>query len=223
MPYAIPMRTLLLLAVAASMVGCGHINIGMGSGVKGSGKVVKKTISVGSFNAISADSVGAVEVQVGAAQKIEIETDDNILPLLENTVDGNELTLDTKESINPTKLVYRITVPSLEKMHLAGVGEAEVTGIDGKTFSASIEGVGGMKLKGKTDELTAEVSGVGGLNAEDLTAKSVKVEVSGVGGAQVHATDTLDAKCSGVGGIDYKGDPKVTKSVSGVGGVSKSG
>lgn len=205
------------------MVGCGHINIGgMGSGVKGSGKVVKKTISVGSFNAISADSIGEVEVTVGGTQKIEIETDDNILPLLKNTVDGNELTLDTKESINPTKLVYHITVPSLEKMHLEGVGAANVTGITGKSFTASIEGVGGMNLKGSTDQLKAEVSGVGGLDAFDLKARDVKVEVSGVGGAQVTASDTLDAKCSGVGGVEYKGDAKVTKSIEGIGGVSKS-
>lgn len=220
MSYAKRMRTLLLIAVAATMAGCGHFHIG-GSGVKGSGKVVKKTLSFADFKSISHESVSELVVTVGGKQNVEIETDDNILPLLVNEVKDGTLTMDTKQNISPTKLVYRVTVPTLESLSLEGVGSGEVTGIDGKSFKANLTGVGSLKLAGKTDDFNAEVSGVGSLDAFGLQAKTVKVEVSGVGSANVFASETLDATTTGVGSIEYKGDAKAKTKADGIGSVSK--
>lgn len=220
MPYAKHMRTLLLIAVAATMAGCGHFHIG-GDGVKGSGKIVKKTLSFAEFKAISHESVSELVVTVGGKQNVEIETDDNILPLLTNEVKDGTLTMDTKQDINPTKLVYRVTVPTLESLSLEGVGSGEVTGIDGKTFKANLTGVGSLKLAGKTDDFNAEVAGVGSLDAFGLQAKIVKVEVSGVGSAKVSASETLDATTTGVGSIEYKGDAQAKTRADGIGSVSK--
>lgn len=214
------MRTLLLLAVAASMSGC-MLAGKMGSGVKGSGTVVTKTVSVAAFKEISHDTVGELIVTVGPAQKVEIETDDNIHALLRTDVSGDKLTLDNKENINPTKLTYRITVPSLEMLELQGVGGAEVKGISGDTFSAELSGVGGMNLEGEVREFKAEISGVGGLEAQKLKAKTGSIEVSGVGGAKVNMSESLKARTSGVGGITYVGNPKLDAKTEGIGDISK--
>jgi Putative auto-transporter adhesin, head GIN domain len=213
------MRTLLLLAVAASMSGC-MLAGKMGSGVKGSGTVVKKTLSFSAFSEIEHDTVGEMVVTVGGAQKVEIETDDNILPLLENDVKGDLLKLSNKESINPTKLVYHITVPSLDVLTLEGVGSAEVKGLKGDKFKTELSGVGSVNLAGEVSDLEAEVTGVGSLEAEELKAKTGTIKVTGVGSAKVNVTESLTARCSGVGGIQYKGSPKVDKKTEGIGDIS---
>jgi len=212
------MRTLLLLAVAIALPGCAIMSK-MSDGLKGSGTLVKKEISLSTFNQIEHSTVGQVIVILGNEQKVEVETDDNILPLLKAEVNGTKLELDSKESISPTKLVYHITVKELEAVELSGVGSLEASGIKGSELKAELSGVGSLQLSGATDRLDAEVSGVGGLNAFDLQAKDVKVTVSGTGGADVHATGTLIARCSGVGGIEYKGNPKVDAEASGIGKV----
>lgn len=212
------MRTLLLLAVAAALSGCALTNIG--SGVKGSGKLVKKTLSVSSFSKIEHDTVGEVVVKVGGPMSVEVETDDNILDLLKTDVTGETLKLDNKENISPSKLVYTITVPSLTSFALEGVGSADITNLKGSKFEVEVSGVGGLKLAGEVDDLQAEVSGVGGLEAADLKAKTGNVKVTGVGSAKVNVTDNLTARCSGVGGIQYKAGPKLDSKTEGIGGIS---
>lgn len=194
----------------------------MGNGIKGSGTMAKNTISLGAFTELEHDTVGEVIVTVGGKQSIEIEGDDNILPLLKTTVEGSTLKLESKENINPTKLTYRITVPTLTAVELNGVGDVNVKGVTGAKFAAELNGVGKLFLAGEVETLEAELNGVGGLEAFDLSAKKGSVKVNGVGGADINVSDELTARCNGVGGIHYKGTPKLDAQADGIGKVEKS-
>jgi hypothetical protein len=63
---------------------------------------------------------------------------------------------------------------------------------------------------------------VGGIDAKKLKARRVKADVSGVGGLECYASDSLKASVSGVGALKYAGKPKVKKlDESGVGKISE--
>jgi hypothetical protein len=63
---------------------------------------------------------------------------------------------------------------------------------------------------------------VGSIDASEMKARRVKGEVSGVGGIDCYATDTLKAVVSGVGSLKYGGNPAVKKlDASGIGKISE--
>lgn len=49
------------------------------------------------------------------------------------------------------------------------------------------------------------------LEALDLMAKAVSLDLSGGSDARVHATSSLDANASGGGTVTYRGEPKTIK------------
>jgi hypothetical protein len=83
-------------------------------------------------------------------------------------------------------------------------------------------GVGSVTLAGRVDSLKAELSGVGSLSADGLSADRVETNLSGVGSANVRAEKSLNGNVSGVGSLTWKGAATdVSTNVSGIGRVSK--
>ena len=110
-------RVLVVVAVAA-MAGC---NLSFNSGVKGSGVSKSESRDAQDFQEIELEGVGTVNVNVGKEFGVEITTDDNLLELIETTVEAGVLTIRTKESINPTSdLIYEISMPTLGKIEVSG-------------------------------------------------------------------------------------------------------
>ncbi len=109
----------------------------------------------------------------------------------------------------------KLSVPALVSVEVAGVVDGSVTGLAGGDFEVDISGVGDLRLSGKCDALDADVSGVGELQAEELHCRTVDVEVSGVGGASVYASESASAEIAGIGKIEIYGSPaSVSKSNS---------
>lgn len=101
----------------------------------------------------------------------------------------------------------------------SGGSSLRIEALDAKRLEVSGSGALDARLAGEVESERVSISGAGSYHAEQLRARQVKVEVSGVGKVVVRAEDTLDASISGAGTIDYYGDPKVTQAVSGVGSV----
>src|SRR5436189_1101247 len=88
-PEGVPMRkfALLLLLFALPVAACHH------SGVKGSGKREVLKQSIEPFTSISTEGAFNVEVVCQKDLSLEIEADDNILPLIQVEVSHGVLTL----------------------------------------------------------------------------------------------------------------------------------
>jgi hypothetical protein len=79
-----------------------------------------------------------------------------------------------------------------------------------------------MTLTGETDELDADLSSAGDLNAYDLKAKEAEISVSSAGDADINVSEKITARASSAGDINYKGDPKyVDVHTSSAGGIHK--
>jgi hypothetical protein len=77
-----------------------------------------------------------------------------------------------------------------------------------KTLNVDLAGAGNLKLRGSAVKFSLECAGAGTIKAYDFIAEDVKLEIAGVGNAQVYATESIDAEIAGMGTIRYKGNPK---------------
>ena len=65
-----------------------------------------------------------------------------------------------------------------------------------------------INLKGKAEMAKYDISGASSLNAKNLIAEEVMVEVSGVSKAVVFAAQHLEWSASGMANVTYYGSPK---------------
>jgi hypothetical protein len=209
-----------LPVVAAWVVGCSGIATPT---VRGSGVVQTESRDVSGFSEVWLSGSGEVRVDVGPAESLTVEAEDNILPLLETRVSGRRLTLGTKPNVNPSPtrpIRYVVTTKDLTAIGVSGSGKFFVTGVDTRRLSAEISGSGSAKLSGRADEVSLDVSGSGDYDAAGLACRTADVHISGSGSAVVNAKDRVSAHVSGSGSVRYLGSPAVDQHVSGSGAVT---
>jgi hypothetical protein len=66
----------------------------------GSGEIVTQTIDVSGFQRVTLEGLGDVFIEQGQTESLSVETDENILPLLDIRVRGSELILGTKNAVD---------------------------------------------------------------------------------------------------------------------------
>lgn len=230
----------ILILVATMVSGCIVIDLnGCGKEtVRGSGEVVTEERQVPEFKTIKLKGIGRVVLTQSQTHSIAIETDDNILPLIETEVQNEELIISQQNyNLRPTTLAFNITVANLKGIAISGSGEvigknrfvsddfyANISGagdmaleLDVTDLETKISGSGSMNLSGKANRHDAKISGSGKINAFDMHTKCVSLRVSGSGDCKVNATETLYARISGSGDVFYKGHPRITTKISGSG------
>ncbi len=107
------------------------------------------------------------------------------------------------------------------KFNVAGVSNS-VLDLDCDRLEVKLTGVGNTKLSGAAKEFIVRKDGVGSLKAMDLEAAKVNIRNSGVGSADVYASQELEMRNSGVGSITYSGDATIKQiSSEGVGKIRK--
>jgi Putative auto-transporter adhesin, head GIN domain len=226
-------RIALGLLCLLPLAGCGPVTVG-------SGRVVTETRPLGDVRTVNLSGTGDLTIQLGAENTIEIETDDNIVPLVETKESGDELTIRVKGNVSPSNgLNYRVTVRSLDAVSVSGSGTVTVnrwSGSAGKvaisgsgdvlvaestleSLTLKLSGSGTLTAAGRADTLDLHLSGSGTCHADELRANDVKIAISGSGSVAVWAEKELSAKLSGSGSVTYLGNPSVHSKVSGSGSV----
>ncbi len=217
---------ILIGAASLGLAACDGITItfdGGDSKVKGSGVASSETRAVANFDAIDSTGVGKLKLRVGESESVIIKADDNILPLITTEVKNGVLTLSTKgAAMSKTDIVFEVTAPRIKRLENSGTVSVDASGFDGGELAVETSGVGSIKLNGRVDSFKADLSGVGSLEANALSADSVDTTLSGVGSAHVRAEKSLRANVSGVGSLTWTGAATdVSTKVSGIGRVSK--
>ncbi|GAB4474560.1 MAG: head GIN domain-containing protein [Thermoflexibacter sp.] len=93
------------------------------------------------------------------------------------------------------------------RIEMSGAGNIELE-VEVQNLDVRLSGVGNLEIIGKTKDLEVDVSGTGAFRGFKLKAENAEVFMSGVGKAQVYATESLTAETSGIGSIRYRGEPK---------------
>jgi hypothetical protein len=234
-------RTLVIVVLAFALSACSALAFGTWDIVRGNGTVRLESRDVASFNGITNQGSGLVRFSQGPTRQVTVESDTNILPYLETEVRNGVLVLRTRPgiSINPTRLVFRITAPELQTIGIQGSGdfsmetpldadrlEIEIEGsgsvggeIDVDTLAASIDGSGGISLRGVARLAEFGINGSGNIEAGNLSSVDARVVIRGSGDVTLEATGTLAVEISGSGDVRYRGGATVTVRDSGSGTV----
>jgi len=183
---------------------------------------MKETRTVASFASISTEGAFDLVVVCQKPQSIEIEGDDNILPLVSTEVSNNVLHIKPLRSYSVHEsITLRISVPDLEGIRASGAGTIEVSNLKTEKFEIDATGAPTIRASGESNALTIHASGAGKTDAHRLRADRVRVDSKGVTRVEVYAAEQLDVTISGPSKVIYQGNPVVNKTVNGPGSVEK--
>lgn len=240
-------RIFLAMALLFAITGCTSSDTAV---IDGSSNVINKDREVESFSKINLKGIGVLVLKQGDAEKITVETDDNLQKYIKTEVKGDTLEISVKDEngrdvkIDPSKKIYYyITVNKLDSLTLSGAGKVQsdnqlkqrefdlkLSGageIDlnfrGNKLKVDVNGSGLVAIKGHVDYLAVDLSGAGAFSGFDLISQKTDVKVSGAGNVEVHASKKLDVKISGMGSVTYKGKPEITEKVTGMGILKSAG
>ena len=215
------MRTitlLLMIALAGFATAC-HELAGQ---VRGSGNRIVQKREIGEFKSLSTEGAFDIRVVSQKAPTLEIEGDDNILPVITTEVSNGVLHIkslrgySTRESI-----VLRISVTNLEALSVSGAGKIDIQGINNERFEIDSSGAPSIRVSGTTKVVDIDSSGAAKIDAHKLQAARGVVDSSGVSKIDVDVKDELDVTISGPSTVTYDGDPVVKKTVNGPGKLEK--
>lgn len=209
-----------LFALLVLLTGC-HFHVG--DTVAGSGVRKTETRNLSSFTEINATGSFTIEATSQKTGSVEIEADDNILPLVKTEVRNGVLYLKPEKGYNSKQgVLVRISLPDLTKIESTGASTFRVADIKNERFEIRTTGASNVVVSGKTSDLEIRTTGAGEVDAHSLRAARADVKSSGAAKVAVYATEQLDANVSGAGQVEYSGDPKViNKHTSGAATVSK--
>ncbi len=220
---------LIIGVVVSNMFSFGHgsgkiFNFSMNfGGVHGSGNVVSEKRDLSGFKSVDVGGVFQVEIFAQKEFSVEVESDDNILPLISTSVDDGTLRIETERRVSPTGPIrIRISAPDIDNLEVSGA--ANVTASDLKNSNLKVEKSGASKVtvSGESSELRFEMSGASKIDAENLKAQNAIVEASGASKASVNVTGELNSDLSGASKVSYTGTPaSVVTKKSGASSVSQ--
>lgn len=192
-------------------------------GIKGSGNLKTETRNVSGFKKVEAQNAMNVVIDAGKEFSMQIEADDNLLPLIKSEVSGDKLTISIKESISSSrKPTIKISMPELVALDVSGASSGEVSNVKTDSLELDASGASQIKIVGEANKLKSDASGASGIDAERLKVTDADVKASGASNSTVTVANELKADASGASTIYYTGEPKtVTPKSSGASSVKK--
>jgi hypothetical protein len=190
--------------------------------VVGSGQRQRQKREVEAFTSIRTEGAYQIEVNCQQTLGLEIEGDDNILPIITTDVSGGVLRIRSNRGFSAQNpIIVRISTPNIEAISASGAGTIEVSGLKNDKFEIVSNGAPAIKISGETGTVRIDANGAGKVDAHRLRATKGTVSANGVPKIEVNASDELNVSVSGPASVIYSGDPKLNKTVNGPGSVQR--
>jgi len=195
---------------------------GWGSGIKGEGNRISKTLDIDQFTGIGLALSADVHLMYGEKQKVEIKAQENIIENIEKDIRNGVWNIKFKKNVRDMDRVdIFITLSEFDKISIAGSGS--IIGKDRfqlDDLKVSIAGSGDVELEGTAADLNISIAGSGDVQLKDLKAEECKVSIAGSGECEINVEKNLAVKIAGSGDVRYKGNPSVKSSIAGSGDIS---
>jgi len=173
---------ILILLLFLPTLACGSFRTNVATG---SGHIVTKSFDVSGFDRVILEGFGDVYVEQGQTESLSVQTDDNLMSLLDIKVRGKELRLGIKPGfdVSPSEsITYDLTVQDLNGVTLAGSGNFYVEPVKSNSLALSILGSGNIDMKGlNANSLSIDLNGSGNITLADINAKKVDTSLRGSG------------------------------------------
>lgn len=241
------LRGLALSALVAAALGCASApslaaswSFG-GERVEGNGSIKRQARQVSHFTGLALEVPGKLELRMGDSEGVTIETDDNVLPLIETVVENGTLKIrPSKRNLNLRTKHLKIVVNARQierlalggsgsvdaeslraprlNIDLGGSGEINVRNLDSDSLAVTLGGSGDFKAEsGQARKLSVSIGGSGTVDMGRVQSDNASISVAGSGEATVWARHELSMTIAGSGDVNYYGDPRISKSIVGSG------
>lgn len=211
-------KIVMLMLLISLATGCHRIH----AGIAGSGKLQREKRDVQSFSSISTEGAFDIEIVCQKPQSLEIEGDDNILPLVSTEVSNNVLRIKNLRGYSVSEpITLKIAVPNLEGISVSGAGTIAISGLKNEKLEIDASGAPTIRVSGETKVLDINTSGAGKIDTHKLRASRAVVDCKGVSRVEVYAAEHLDVTIAGPSHVIYEGDPVVKQTVHGPGSIEK--
>lgn len=239
--------TVLACTIPATQALASPLDWVAGEKVQGSGNVKKQSRELAHFTGVSLSLPATLELRIGNTESVSIETDDNLLPLIETAIENGTLKIRTAKRnsmLQARSMKIVVHAKDIERVSLGGSGSIDADALRGKKLSFELGGSGAIRVKsmdsdavainvggsgnfksggGKTGSLSVSIGGSGDVDVGLVQTNDASVSVAGSGTAVVWANSGLSVTIAGSGDVNYYGDPKVSRSVVGSGGTKRLG
>lgn len=211
-------RSLILIAALLLASGCQH-RLGT---LTGSGNRAMQKRDVAAFTSLTTQGSFVIQVVTQQALSLQIEADDNVLPLISTEVNNGVLRVTTKGNYSTSEPVsVKISVPTLDGLSVSGGGKVDVSGLKNEKFELDSSGAPTIKLAGNAKVLEIDTSGAAKIDTHKLHTSHAVVDSKGVSSIDLDVSDQLDVTISGPSHVSYEGDPVVNKKINGPGTIEK--
>ena len=221
---ALILGVVLANAFSFGRVGYKFFNVSVNfGGVQGSGKVATEQRNVSDFSKVDVGGVFQVEIIAGKEYSVEVQADDNLLPLIKTEVRGGTLQISSEKRFSTRNdIKVRITAPNIEGIEASGASKVNASAIKSESLDVDTSGASKVSVAGEARQLNIQVSGASNIDATNLNAVDADVDASGASKVSVNATGNLKAEASGASSVNYSGNPaNVEKRTSGASRVNQ--
>lgn len=215
----------------------------------GSGKAATERREVSGFSAIALRGGMDLVVRQAAREGVQVTADDNLLPLLQTTLEGSGesrtlviqwargenirprvrtlvmvdvVKLATLASSGSGDLVVERLKTAALALSISGSSDARLNSLDTEQLRLTVRGSGDVQASGRTGLLSVSIAGSGDVQAGELVADDVTISIAGSGDASVQANKTIAVSIAGSGDVEYAGAASITNSrIAGSGSVRR--
>ena len=190
---------------------------------QGSGNIAKEKREVSGFKQIDVSNSIQVEITAQKDFSVEVEADDNLLPLIKTEVRNGVLRIKSEGRFNTKNpVIVRVSAPNIEDLDVSGASKVNLTNLSNEDLQIHSSGASKIKVEGTTVNLEIETSGASKIDAENLKAENVSVDASGASNVNVAVSNELKVDASGASNISYSGTPtNLEKKTSGASNVKQ--
>ena len=187
--------------------------------ISGSGTTIEENRPISDFIGITASIAGNLYITQGNTNELRIVTHPDVMDELNTEVNNGILEIGFDRCISQIeKLDIYITFREIRSVIFSGAGNiVSENDINLAEMTVVLSGAGNIILSGEVDKFDFTLSGAGDLKAFDLVTSECIITITGLGNAEVTATDELDILITGNGNVYYKGSPSITSSITGKG------
>jgi len=211
--------------------------------IKASDTIVSETCEAAGFTAVDMRTVGRVVISQSGAESLALRGPDNVVPLIQTSVQGGVLVIEMEEETFVTEmhesnvLTLTIGVKDLSALTVSGVGDVKMNGLTASRLKLDMSGAGRVALSGLSVEnltltlggagdvtLSGEatsaailIGGAGKIDAAGLKVQTANIDLNGLGDATLWVTEKLTGSISGAGNVEYYGDPATDLKTTGLG------
>jgi len=199
-----------MIRTRLAYVGLVSLFLGACLPMKGSGVRLVETRELPAFTRIDAGGTGQLQVTVDGTARdtlsLEIEGDDNIVPLISTSVVDGALVIrrETDSSFYDTiPLRLRVAVPQLEELQTSGSIDVRVDGLREEALVLVATGSSDVTVSGEVTWLELESSGSADVFARQLRTTDATVRASNTSDVEVCAVGSLTVEASGSSDVTY--------------------